>query len=834
NNDQHIINEAGLGQGSLYIQRLGEGAMSRSRATEIARSALVNYRQNVSEAPLLEWGDLMLTNVSPMQTIYLGSWTDYYHPSAEPPGQDDVTVLIEASRPSDLGKFLQHEFQVPPESKIHLMSLGTMEAWHSGTPFGILVTCSPESLVTLAIGLVDNTLTLEEDLETEGRAGSLFMNPEIDVTEAPANNYNQSSIQMLPDERPMKDKILASFIRKNQDQVSDMWSNESLASTTDIAKLDMLSELASVDGDNVVDGSFLETGSGEGLSEFEAVETSSVQSCPMGDSQKLEPLGKPPNVLIYTGKIDSVRKFDRVKKVLEQCLDVEKYVIYHLKHEDIDREPWIDNTILLVLATKKKYQDSHAAFMQYFMSGGRILGFGSGFDTELLGQTMVRPENWITQLNYGGWTDVSLISGSYVYDVNDVRLEGSHVASIGIDKDNHVSMAKVTLERKDVVSCAILSQVLLDKEADDLGVTPEIFNTLKKSNSDRFEILTDLLTNLGIDCNTRAMPVQTPAVLLATSEDVKAKFFNSIKHRLSSGVLKYGGQSLLFTEDTTAVVENSLLPVLMAGRKYGESFSLSVYKKSLGAKVLGNTVFFMEVVPTTMTILDGLLFSVPDDIGRGGNAWLSPIGCAMFSLHVRIPQNSNLGQAVSYLQHITSLAVVNSVCNMEGYEDTDLRLKWPNDIYYGHHMKLGGVIVKSTIMDGIVHATIGCGFNVDNSNPTICINDIVDMVNKEQGTQRPMFTTEQLIARTVTEIEALIGQFQKEGVDSFRKMYYDKWLHSDRVVRLESENDLEVTVRGLDDFGYLLVETDGGEKISVQPDGNSFDMMRNLICLKQR
>ena len=40
-------------------------------------------------------------------------------------------------------------------------------------------------------------------------------------------------------------------------------------------------------------------------------------------------------------------------------------------------------------------------------------------------------------------------------------------------------------------------------------------------------------------------------------------------------------------------------------------------------------------------------------------------------------------------------------------QEVDLRLKWPNDIYYGRQMKLGGIIVKSTIMDGMVHATIG-------------------------------------------------------------------------------------------------------------------------------
>lgn len=43
----------------------------------------------------------------------------------------------------------------------------------------------------------------------------------------------------------------------------------------------------------------------------------------------------------------------------------------------------------------------------------------------------------------------------------------------------------------------------------------------------------------------------------------------------------------------------------------------------------------------------------------------------------------------------------------------------------------------------------------------------------------------------------------------------------------------DVTIKGLDDFGFLLVHTKSGESLSVQPDGNSFDMLRNLIAMKK-
>ena len=54
--------------------------------------------------------------------------------------------------------------------------------------------------------------------------------------------------------------------------------------------------------------------------------------------------------------------------------------------------------------------------------------------------------------------------------------------------------------------------------------------------------------------------------------------------------------------------------------------------------------------------------------GRGGNVWISPEGCAMFSAHVRVDLMSNLGQRVAYLQHIASLAAVEAIRCKPGYE----------------------------------------------------------------------------------------------------------------------------------------------------------------------
>lgn len=68
-------------------------------------------------------------------------------------------------------------------------------------------------------------------------------------------------------------------------------------------------------------------------------------------------------------------------------------------------------------------------------------------------------------------------------------------------------------------------------------------------------------------------------------------------------------------------------------------------------------------------------------------------------------------------------------------------------------------------------------------------------------------------------------------------MLFDRNVTSDLCsgaqVKVESEGNADVQICGLDDFGFLRVINKQGEQLSVQPDGNSFDMLRNLITVKR-
>uniref|UniRef100_A0A8D0G5G1 BPL/LPL catalytic domain-containing protein n=1 Tax=Sphenodon punctatus TaxID=8508 RepID=A0A8D0G5G1_SPHPU len=254
-----------------------------------------------------------------------------------------------------------------------------------------------------------------------------------------------------------------------------------------------------------------------------------------------------------------------------------------------------------------------------------------------------------------------------------------------------------------------------------------------------------------------------------------------------------------------------------------------------------------SLILSAFLIISRLMFELPQEVGliaiavqqtqgkgRGGNAWLSPVGCALSTLHITIPLFSKLGQRIPFIQHLVSLAVVDAVRSIPGYQDIDLRVKWPNDIYYSDLMKLGGVLVNSTLTGTTFHILVGCGFNVNNSNPTICINDLIVEYNKKNCTKLNSLSADYLIARSVNLLESLIDTFQDKGPNGILPMYYKYWVHSGKQVHLWSDEGPMAWIVGLDDSGFLQVHQEGKGIETVHPDGNSFDMLRNLIIPKQQ
>ncbi|XP_053297434.1 biotin--protein ligase isoform X1 [Pleuronectes platessa] len=565
---------------------------------------------------------------------------------------------------------------------------------------------------------------------------------------------------------------------------------------------------------------------------------------------------KPPNVLVYTDGCQE--RFQTVCQVLSECIDMENHVIYHLQPQQALSHPWMDNTRLLVVAEEEALTPQlQTRFLTYLSQGGRVLGLTSTLCPAGLCLKFRERQRMVSRLNFikEDSTELELsvlASGNfYVRDTlggGEVELWGELKGEVAHQRD----MVIVRITHEQDGGQAVLCQVHLEIAPENL--TTESFDELKVSNALRYEVLMEILISLGLSCELNHDLTPTPIHLLAISLEAKAYFLKWLETQADqNGFLTLSKLSLRMVpcselQDGSFLHEGSMDLITDSSESQSWSeFRMETYWKNLQTSLLGHTLFYTEMASSTMDLLEGLSLHLPKDVGliavagrqsqgrgRGKNTWLSPLGCAMFTLKIQVELSSRLGQRIPFLQHLAALAVVEAVRTLPGYQEIDLRVKWPNDIYYSNLMKLGGVLVTSTVIGSTFHLLIGCGFNVNNSNPTVCINDLIQQYNTQHNCSLHPLSCAQLIARTVSCLEVLISSFQHGGPDAILPTYYKRWLHSGTKVQLWSEDGIEAEVFGLDHNGFLQVHSEEHGVISVEPDGNSFDMLKNLVVIKQR
>lgn len=267
------------------------------------------------------------------------------------------------------------------------------------------------------------------------------------------------------------------------------------------------------------------------------------------------------------------------------------------------------------------------------------------------------------------------------------------------------------------------------------------------------------------------------------------------------------------------------------------SFNFDRYFDNLESFRFGHTIIYSEVTTTTIDLIDPFI-SIDGLVtvagvqtqgrGRSGNTWVSPKGCAMFCVAFHIPLSSRLGQSLGLVQHLVSLAVLRGIIRAAGYEKLDLRLKWPNDIYWAKSVKVSGNIVTSSLIGNNVQCIAAVGVNVNNSHPGQPLNQLI--TNCLETKELQPLTVEEVIARSLNELDYLIKETERTGIEMLKKLYLQHWLHTEQKIKISG--DKEVTIKGIDDHGYMLVEDASGKISTVQPDGNRFDMMQNMIVKK--
>ena len=201
----------------------------------------------------------------------------------------------------------------------------------------------------------------------------------------------------------------------------------------------------------------------------------------------------------------------------------------------------------------------------------------------------------------------------------------------------------------------------------------------------------------------------------------------------------------------------------------------------------------------------------------------------IFLAQISLGLGSFLATHAPLIQHLVALAHVHALRGQPERAHLDFRIKWPNDIYFGSRTKIGGVIVKSSVLRDSITVTIGAGINLDNQLPTVSINQIL------RDSCLNVLDQEVFLAQVFNCLEEIIWKCSSDQYSEVESLYYKYWLHGDQEIRVQDrDTERRVTVVGIDQFGFLRVKDADDVVFSVMDDGNSFDMMEGLVKPKER
>lgn len=137
-----------------------------------------------------------------------------------------------------------------------------------------------------------------------------------------------------------------------------------------------------------------------------------------------------------------------------------------------------------------------------------------------------------------------------------------------------------------------------------------------------------------------------------------------------------------------------------------------------------------------------------------------------------------------------------------------LKIKWPNDIYYGDK-KLGGILIENVVQGPTLkHAVIGIGLNV---NQTDFPPHLPNPVSVKQILHRD-YDLRALLTEICRCIEAAYLKLRSGKTAALHQDYLNNlyWLNEQHEFR-SNNSVFKGAVRGVTQDGLLMVDKDGAE-----------------------
>jgi len=204
--------------------------------------------------------------------------------------------------------------------------------------------------------------------------------------------------------------------------------------------------------------------------------------------------------------------------------------------------------------------------------------------------------------------------------------------------------------------------------------------------------------------------------------------------------------------------------------------------------------------------------------GRGGHSWTSPPSTGIYCSSIVRPSVSPADALL--LSLIAGLAVAHAIEEVTGVKPD---LRWPNDLMIGDKKFCGILTEMNAEVTRVRYAVVGIGINVNQREFPPELAEIATSLRIETGRE---WSRVELLASLLQSLDreyrALnTGDFAAVRADIFRRFEQASSYARGKHVTVDEDGGYEGVTAGLDQRGFLLVETGSGVKTvlsgSVRP-----------------
>lgn len=190
--------------------------------------------------------------------------------------------------------------------------------------------------------------------------------------------------------------------------------------------------------------------------------------------------------------------------------------------------------------------------------------------------------------------------------------------------------------------------------------------------------------------------------------------------------------------------------------------------------------------------------------GQRGNSWEAEPGCNLTFSMMLCPHAIRPADAF-LLSMLTALSIADS---LEALLGSEVRVKWPNDIYVGDRKIVGILIENSFSGSSYDHAVLGVGLNV---NQTRFVSDAPNPVSMAQISGHG-FDLDEVLRRVTADIVEAVDRFDPSAdapglVDRYNSRLWrgtgrHRW--HDNI----TGEDIVAAIARVEPSGHLVLDTD--------------------------